>query len=153
MPIHDYVLADGSWRVRWVCCGSGSRIWCFFDPLDPDPGSVFSGSRISISVSVKIKLNNSVFRNLWLQLPQFIFSPPLFVVGSRMKKKIRIRGKHPGSATLVVVAVWECTVHYLYCLHKLLRRAKTILSVHCSIPFAEYYYLFSKIAESGLDQW
>ncbi len=31
----------------FYCCGSGSGSWCFIWPLDPDPGYVFSESRIS----------------------------------------------------------------------------------------------------------
>ncbi len=74
-----------------------------------------------------------------------------------MKKKIRIRDKHPGSATLVVVAVRECTLPP-HKLTTLLNNEEQRRSYRYTIQFpllsitTGYRYLFSKIAESGLDQ-
>jgi hypothetical protein len=68
-----------------LCCGSGSGIWCLFDLWIGDPAWVKNQDLDHISESLETFF--------WVKILKFFDADPGW-------EKIRIRDKHPGSATL-----------------------------------------------------
>ncbi len=96
---------------------------------DPDPGSgafLTPGSGMGKIIKILIRdlhISESLEQFLWLKILKFFYADPdpgsgIFLTRDPGKKKIRIRDKHPGSATLAVDGlsyVWLVASPFFFC--------------------------------------